>query len=298
MINTLNETHLHKTLKEIYLAQNEGSRSEVDISKEKSFASENAVTSKKYICDIVTKEGNVIEIQTGSLGHLMPKIMFLIALKKKVTVVYPLVTVKYIETYEKQKKPKAASKAKKASSKKASQLLAEEALSYGEFVTGTEQPSVSANTEETVLKSRRKSPSRKDIYSSLRELTALCPVLLSRYFYLEILEVTETEERLKQKTPVQSKNRRRRFRKDWIKQGKRLEAITQTHSFHGKKSWLSLLPKGLPEQFTVNDMCEAFAKQNVKIHKMDVSLLAWVYSRAGIFEMTGKKGNAHVYKIK
>ncbi len=295
MINTLNETHLHKTLKEIYLARNEGSRSEVDICKEKSFASASATSAKKYICDIITKEGNVIEIQTGSLGHLMPKIMFLIALKKKITVVYPLVTVKYIETYEKKKTP---SGQKKITSRKVSKLLAEEALSYGEFVNATEQPSVSANTETTVLKSRRKSPSRKDIYSSLKELTALCPVLLNRYFYLEILEVTETEERLLQKEPVQSKNRRRRFRKNWVKQGKRLECISETHLFHGKKSWLKLLPEDLPEQFTVTEIYEAFVKQEIRIHRMDVSLLAWVYSRAGIFEQTGKKGNAFVYRLK
>src|SRR5574344_900022 len=124
MINTLNETSLHKTLKTLYSVQNEGSRTEEKVGQ--------------YICDIVTKEGDVIEIQTGSLGHLLAKTMYLISEKKKVTVVYPLPVTKYIETG----------------------------------------------------KARRKSPAKKDIYSMFRELTALCPVLLNRYFTLEVLEIT------------------------------------------------------------------------------------------------------------
>ncbi|HAK69279.1 MAG TPA: hypothetical protein DCM57_06425 [Treponema sp.] len=84
MINTLNETHLHKTLKAIYASENEGSVTEQPVGD--------------YIADVVTKNGDVIEIQTGSLGHLIAKIMYYIEEKRSVTVVYPLPCVKYIET--------------------------------------------------------------------------------------------------------------------------------------------------------------------------------------------------------
>ncbi|MBO4385775.1 MAG: hypothetical protein J5817_02035 [Treponema sp.] len=84
MINTLNESHLHKTLKTLYSLENEGCQTEAKAGK--------------YIADILTKEGNVIEIQTGSLAHLSAKIMYFLEQKRTVTVVYPLVRQKYIQT--------------------------------------------------------------------------------------------------------------------------------------------------------------------------------------------------------
>lgn len=85
MINTLNETHLHRTLKTLYQAQNPESTTETQVGKS--------------IADIVTKDGNIIEIQTGSLAHLKEKCRAFLANGRTVTIVYPLATVKYIETY-------------------------------------------------------------------------------------------------------------------------------------------------------------------------------------------------------
>lgn len=90
MINTLNESHLHKTLKTLYFLENEGCQTEAKAGK--------------YIADILTKEGNVIEIQTGSLAHLAAKTMYFFEQKRTVTVVYPLVTQKYIQTEDGQGK--------------------------------------------------------------------------------------------------------------------------------------------------------------------------------------------------
>ncbi len=86
MINTLNESHLHKSLKTLYLIENEGSKAEAKAGK--------------YIADVLTKEGNVIEIQTGSLSHLLSKCMFYISEKRKVTVVYPIAVTKTIKTFD------------------------------------------------------------------------------------------------------------------------------------------------------------------------------------------------------
>lgn len=58
MINTLNETSLHKSLKAIYRIQCNG-KSEVKIGA--------------YIADILCPDGGIIEIQTGTLGKLLKK---------------------------------------------------------------------------------------------------------------------------------------------------------------------------------------------------------------------------------
>ena len=70
MINTYNETKLHKTLKEIYAMKHDGARTEV--------------TCGKYIADILLEDGGIIEIQTGTLASLAPKIAYFLAEKRKI----------------------------------------------------------------------------------------------------------------------------------------------------------------------------------------------------------------------
>ncbi|MFA6937068.1 MAG: hypothetical protein WCQ67_02425 [Treponema sp.] len=257
MINTLNETSLHKTLKTIYSLENEGSLTEQTIKKPLKKTKNSCIkyaNTSNYIFDIVTKKGNVIEIQTGNLGHLLAKSMYLIQEKRKIKVVYPLAATKYIQT---------------------------------------------ENIDEGTVK-KRKSPASKTIYSVFRELTSLCPVLLDKYFTLEVIEVTLTEERKTGSGLVQSKNNRRRFRKNWNKTGKHLDSIDGKVVLHGKKSYISLLPKSivdLNESFTVSDLHNAFVEQKIKIKRNEVSLIAWVYSHMGLFEFEGKKGRAYLYKI-
>jgi len=194
MINTLNETHLHKTLKTIYSLKNEGSIQEKEVGS--------------YIADIVTKQGNIIEIQTGSLSSLKKKCQYYLSENKKITVVYPLVKEKFIETFDKRN----------------SQLR------------------------------KRKSPVKKNIYTTFKELTGIYPLLLDPGFTLEVVEVIITEERIDNGELEQSKNKHRRFRKTWNKEGKRLEEIQGITIFHGKKRYLSLLPDNLPEEFTVKEV--------------------------------------------
>ena len=80
----MNETHLHKTLKTIYALEIPGSRQEIAVGK--------------YIADIITPDGDIIEIQTGSLSHLAPKIKDFTKNGRNVRIVYPLAVQKYIET--------------------------------------------------------------------------------------------------------------------------------------------------------------------------------------------------------
>jgi hypothetical protein len=84
MINTYNETSLHNELKNRYAEKTHG-KIEQKIGK--------------YICDIETEDGNIIEIQTRNLAKLTGKIANLLQEKRKVCLVYPLVYINYIERY-------------------------------------------------------------------------------------------------------------------------------------------------------------------------------------------------------
>lgn len=85
MINTYNETSLHNELKNRY-AQRTNGKTEQKIGK--------------YICDIETEKGDIIEIQTKNLAKLTGKIANLLQEKRKLCLVYPLVCINYIERYD------------------------------------------------------------------------------------------------------------------------------------------------------------------------------------------------------
>lgn len=84
MIQTYNETAVHRTLKHRYALEHNGTTE---------------VPTGNWICDIVTETGDVIEIQTANVSKLAPKTQDLLAAGKKVTIVRPLVAEKTIETY-------------------------------------------------------------------------------------------------------------------------------------------------------------------------------------------------------
>nr|WP_318710802.1 hypothetical protein [uncultured Treponema sp.] len=84
MINTYNETHLHRTLKEIYAGRHDGAQKEVQCGP--------------FIADILLSDGGIIEIQTGTLASLAPKIAYFLGEKRKIRVVHPLAVEKYVET--------------------------------------------------------------------------------------------------------------------------------------------------------------------------------------------------------
>lgn len=234
-INTLNESELHRVLKSLYKENNEGCKLEAEYGP--------------YIVDIKTADGNVIEIQTQSLGHLKEKVAWFTSKKKKITVVYPLIKKKTIET---------------------------------KLLDGS-------------IKTTR-SPIHKNIYSSFRELTALAPFLLSRYFYLDAVEVSVIEEREQTDGKVQSQNGRRRFRQDWLKTGKRIKEIGEVTSYHGRRAWKSLLPEGLESEFYRGDFYKTLKAQGVRLTADEASLMLWVYAKAGLLERR-REGRKYVYTL-
>ncbi|MBP3710777.1 MAG: hypothetical protein J6I73_10340 [Treponema sp.] len=85
MIQTLNESSLHRTLKNLYALEND-------------CATEVALDGKIY--DIVDANGNVTEIQTGSVSKLLVKTMNALQHNRRIKIVYPIAVEKYITLYD------------------------------------------------------------------------------------------------------------------------------------------------------------------------------------------------------
>ena len=185
--STLNESKLHNSLKILYQELYEG-KTEVE--------------QDGHIYDIITKNGNIIEIQTKNLAKLLPKILDTIDKGHNVKLIHPLPLVTRIELQD----------------------------------------------EEGKIISKRKSPKKGNIYDIFRELTGIYPLITNPHFSLEIVEIEMTEERVRTKEPVQSKNGRRRFRRNWLKTGKRLDTIINTRRFSKAEDYLALMPP-LPDTF-------------------------------------------------
>lgn len=86
MINTLNESALHKKLKKIYANKYHG-KTEIE-------------SAGKFF-DIVCPDGGIIEIQTQNISKLKEKIVFAISKNIKLKIVFPYASEKKIMLYEK-----------------------------------------------------------------------------------------------------------------------------------------------------------------------------------------------------
>ena len=236
VFSTLNESNLHNSLKILYQEIYEG---QVEVEQD------------GHVYDIVTKNGNVIEIQTKNLAKLLPKILDSIEKGHNVKLVHPIPITTRIELKDKDGK----------------------------------------------IISNRKSPKKGCIYDVFRELTGIYPLITNSHFSLEVLEIEMTEERIRTTEPVQSKNGRRRFRKNWIKTGKRLDSIINTRRFSKADDYLALLP-ALPETFCAKDLriimncMKEIPKRSINPH-----LIIWVLAHANLIEHTETKNKSKYYKI-
>ena len=140
------------------------------------------------------------------------------------------------------------------------------------------------------LVSKRKSPKKQNIYSIFKELTGIYEVLLNRHFSLEIVYIKMTETRMRTLENVQSQNKRRRFKKNWIKTNKRLEEIIETKHFNSKDDYLKLLPE-LPDTFSSKDLEEKIGKKN------NPNLILWVFVHMNIIKHVESQGRKKFYRI-
>lgn len=154
-------------------------------------------------------------------------------------------------------------------------------------------------SEDGTIISKRKSPRKESIYSLFNELTGIYPILLHENFSLDVIEINLIEERIQTDEPVQSKNNKRRFKKNWRKTNKRLEEIIRTTTFSQKDDYLKLLPKELNTEFCAKDI------QNLlKVKKelpssawKNAHIMMWVLTRMNLISFTQIKNKSHYYTI-
>ena len=237
MINTYNETSLHKTLKIIYCNDFNGN---IEVEK------------TGHIYDILS-ENQIIEIQTKNLSKLLPKALDSIDKGFNFKIVYPLVINKWIETYD---------------------------------TTGK-------------LISKRKSPVTQSIYNIFDELTGLYPVLLNPKFTLDIVSINTIEKRTKLNENVQTLNKSRRFKKNWIKTDKLLKEIKATDIYSKKEDYFNLIPKEILPEFCAKDLYNS-----LKNHKTlpstapkNAHIMIWVLRHMDLIEETAVIKRNHYYKI-
>lgn len=151
--------------------------------------------------------------------------------------------------------------------------------------------------EEGTLITKRTSSKKGHLYDVFSELTKIYPLLLHPNFTLIILEVNIIEERMKTTEAVQSKNKRRRFKKNWYKSNKRLEEIICEHTLNTNDDYLALLP-ALPVEFCTKDVKDALIKEKApaRIYN-NTSLILWVYSRMELIKKTKTENKFRYYSI-
>jgi len=136
--------------------------------------------------------------------------------------------------------------------------------------------------ENRILKSRRKSPKHGNIFQLFRELTGIWMILDHPNLELQVLHADVLEIRIADGT---GSWRRKGVRKD----DKKLIKMHETRTFKTQTDYSELLPDSLSEQFTVSELCQAGAGAHA-------GHMVWVMRKMGIIELTGKKGNAFIYR--
>ena len=144
--------------------------------------------------------------------------------------------------------------------------------------------------EQGQIVSNRLSPKKGCIYDIFRELTGLTDILLNKKFTLEVVTINMIEHRVRTGEPVQTSNKSRRFKRNWIKVNKRLDEILETKTFHTAKDYIALLPQGLPPEFCAKDIAKAGLPRYAH-------LMLWVLVRIPVIEQIGVKNKSRYYVI-
>lgn len=154
--------------------------------------------------------------------------------------------------------------------------------------------------EQGKLISNRKSPNKGSVYDLFKETTGLYDILLNKNFTLEVVFITMIEHRVRTEEPVQAKNNRRRYRKNWIKSNKRLEEIIDIRRFKTKHDYLSLLPPALPLEFCAKDIKEKLKTEKLSPAKIynNSNLIIWLLNKMELLEYIETRNRSRYYKVK
>jgi hypothetical protein len=138
---------------------------------------------------------------------------------------------------------------------------------------------------EMVLQ-RRKSPKKGTYLDIFRELIRIPHFVLKENFEIEALLIREEQIWL-------NDGRGSWRRKGWSISDRRLIEVVQRRLFTSPGDFQSLLPVGLPELFTVNDLAIA-----CRLPKRFAGKIAYCLKEIGVIEACGKRARAYLYRIK
>jgi hypothetical protein len=131
---------------------------------------------------------------------------------------------------------------------------------------------------------RRKSPKRGRMEDLFWELVSIPQLLLNPNFSLEVLMIRGEEVR-------RHSEAKRRGRRGWLIEGRRLLEVVDQRSFRQSADWLRFLPDGL-ELFTTSDLASRMNTRRELAQKM-----AYCLREARMIELIGKRGRANLYCV-
>jgi hypothetical protein len=131
---------------------------------------------------------------------------------------------------------------------------------------------------------RRKSPKRGRIEDLFWELVSIPRLLSHPNFSLEVLLTSEEELR-------RYDVRRRRRRKGWVMEGRRLVHVLDRRVFGNSADWLAFVPDGL-HSFTTKDLATVADTRRDLAQKM-----AYCLREARMIDLIGRQGRANLYRV-
>ena len=131
---------------------------------------------------------------------------------------------------------------------------------------------------------RRKSPKRGRLEDLFWELVSIPQLLSHPNFSLEVLMIRAEEVR-------RYDRKRKRRRKDWVVEGRRLVDVLDRRLFVEAADWLAFVPEGL-QSFTTKDLAATAATRRDLAQKM-----AYCLRQARMIELIGRQGRANMYRV-
>jgi hypothetical protein len=130
---------------------------------------------------------------------------------------------------------------------------------------------------------RRKSPKRGRVTEVFKELVSFPELLNSPNFALEVLMIQEEE--------IRAYIGKRRWRnRGWAVKERRLLDVIESHTFKEPENLLELIPSGLPNRFTTQELAEVMGES-----RRFAQRVAYCARKMGTFQQIGKHGRSHLY---
>ena len=147
-------------------------------------------------------------------------------------------------------------------------------------------------TEDFELLSERKSPRKETEYRLFKEITKLLHFIDNPNFKIILLKADILETRIKTNSPVQLKNKSRRWKKNWYKHDKDLLKINEEIVLNSSRSYINLVRNITAD----NDFSLKQLQQN-KLCGKYAGLIIWTLKKLEAIKETSKKGNEKFYKL-